>query len=592
MSPPDFAQRLAALREEMRREGLDAFLVPAGDRFGGEFVAPSDQRLEWLAGFSGSAGEIAATMDSAAICVDSRYSVQARQQVDAAAIQVLDAPAGSVEGWLAASLPGGSAVGFDPWLYTRSQVGKKRNALEAAGLSLRTAENLVDRIWTDRPEAPFQPAVSYPVSFAGESRESKLDRMARRIGSAGADAALLARPESVAWLLNIRGSDVPRMPVVQAYAILHASGRAELFADPRKFGTELLAELGSDVSVRPISELEQALKSLGGPALADPETVPEWIFRRLEENGNGIVPGRDPCIAAKAIRNCVEAHGARSAQLRDGAAVARFLAWLHAEAASGRTTELDAISKLEEFRRSTGKLMDLSFDTIAASGPNGAVVHYRADASSNRVPKQGDLFLVDSGGQYLDGTTDITRTVAVGEPSAEHRKCYTRVMMGLIDLSRANWPRGCAGRDLDSIARYHLWLDGRDYGHGTGHGVGHYLGVHEGPQRISRQAAETLLPGMMVSIEPGYYREGEFGIRLENLVLVEEAPPRGNSGSEMLRFETLTYAPFDASLVDAAELSGSQKRWLNHYHADVLAKIGPLLDGPRAAWLERACRPI
>ena len=592
MSPPDFARRLAALREEMQREGLDAFLVPAGDRFGGEFVAPSDPRLAWLAGFSGSAGEIAATMDSAAICVDSRYSVQARQQVDAAAIQVLDAPAESVEAWLAASLRGGSAVGFDPWLYTRSRIGRKRNTLKAAGLSLRSAEDLVDRIWTGRPEAPSQPAVSYPVSFAGESRESKLERMARRIKSAGADAALLAPPESIAWLLNIRGSDVPRMPVVQAHAILHASGRAELFADPRKFSEELTAELGSDIRVRPIGELGQALQSLRGPALADPETVPEWMFRRLEEIGNGIIPGRDPCIAAKAIRNSVEAGGARSAHLRDGAAIARFLAWLSSEAASGETTELDAISKLEEFRRSTGKLMDLSFDTIAASGPNGAVVHYRADASSNRVLRRGDLFLVDSGGQYLDGTTDITRTVAVGQPSAERRKCYTRVMMGLIDLSRANWPRGCVGRDLDPIARYHLWLEGRDYGHGTGHGVGHYLGVHEGPQRISRNSEETLLPGMTVSIEPGYYREGEFGIRLENLVLVAQAPPRGDSASEMLRFETLTYAPFDVTLVDAEELSGSQKNWLNRYHADVLAKIGPLLDGPDAVWLERACRPI
>lgn len=592
MSPPDFARRLAALREEMRREGLNAFLVPAGDRFGGEFVAPSDQRLAWLAGFSGSAGEIAATMDSAAICVDSRYSVQARQQVDTAAIQVLDAPAESVEGWLASRLPNGSVVGFDPWLYTRSRVGTKRKVLQSAGLSLRTAENLVDRIWIGRPEAPSRPAVSYPVSFAGESRESKLDRMARRIRNAGADAAVLAQPESVAWLLNIRGTDVPRTPVVQAYAILHASGRAELFADLRKFGRELLAELGSDVRVNPIGELGQALQSLGGTALADPETVPEWIFRRLEEIGRRSMPGRDPCIPAKAIRNSVEAAGARSAHLRDGAAVARFLAWLHAEASSGRTTELDAISKLERFRRGTGKLMDLSFDTIAASGPNGAVVHYRADASSNRVLQRGDMLLVDSGGQYLDGTTDITRTVAIGEPSNEHRKCYTRVLMGLIDLSRANWPRGCAGRDLDPIARYHLWLEGRDYGHGTGHGVGHYLGVHEGPQRISRQSGETLLPGMVVSIEPGHYREGEFGIRVENLALVEQAPSRRNPGSEMLRFETLTYAPFDSKLIDAEELSKSQKSWLNRYHADVLAKIGPLLDGSDAAWLKRACSPI
>ena len=585
-------ERLASLREAMRRVGIDAYLVPRTDKFQSGMIAPQDERVAWLTGFTGSAGCFAATTRSAALEVDGRYDVQARLQVDAEEIEILVGMQDKLSAWIAQALPSRSLVGFDPWLHARQDVRRIRTELHPNGLELRSVAGLVDRIWADRPAAPTGPAYDYPIKHAGERREEKIERISRELREAGANAAILTKPESIAWLLNIRGSDVDYSPIVQAYAVLAEDCRVELFADPRKFGSDLADVLKPAVRIRPFDVLPTALAELSGRTLIDPRSAPERLFELLEDNEVRIVEADDPCVNAKSIKNKVEVENHKSAQEQDGVAVAKFLAWIDGRATADAVTEIEAAAELERFRRSSGKLKGLSFATIAASGPHGAIIHYHPTAETNRKLKPGDLFLVDSGGQYLEGTTDVTRTVVVGEPTEDQRRDYTRVLKGLIALSTAKWPPNRTGRDLDTIARYPLWLSAQDYMHGTGHGVGHFLAVHEGPQSISTRFDEPLMPGMIVSVEPGLYLEGRYGIRLENLALVEACLTDNSDSGEFLRLETLTFAPFDRRLINASELSRDECQWLDQYHSSVLAKIGPHLADADLDWLEQACAAI
>ena len=588
--PEQGPPRLAALREAMAAEGLAGFLVPRADVHQGETVTPRDERLAWLTGFTGSAGFCAVLADEAGLFVDGRYRVQARAQT-AEEIAIVPWPETALRGWLAERLPAGE-VGYDPWLHTAKEIDELRAGLTAVGL--RPVDNLVDRIWDgsgDRPPPPDAPFVPYPDELAGETAASKRARIAEVLREAGEKAAVLTLPDSIAWLLNIRGSDVARNPVPHAFAILHEDARCDLFARLGK-ADAVADHLGAEVTVLAQDAFPAALVNLSGPVRVDPAKAPDAVMRILGEADLEVSRAEDPCIRPKAIKNPVELAGAREAHLRDGAAVVRFLAWLDATAPGG-LTEIAVVRALEGFRRETNLLRDISFDTIAGSGPHGAIVHYRVTESTDRALREGELLLVDSGGQYLDGTTDITRTVAIGEVPQPVRETFTRVLRGMIALSRTPFPRGVAGCHLDALARQHLWLAGQDYDHGTGHGVGHHLGVHEGPQGISRRSTVPLEPGMIVSNEPGHYREGAHGIRIENLVAVVEAVmPEGADDRDMLAFETLTFAPIDRRLIVTSMLPEDERAWLDAYHAAVAERIGPRVEGDAARWLERATAPL
>ncbi|TCP62408.1 Xaa-Pro aminopeptidase [Rhodovulum bhavnagarense] len=590
--PEDGQPRLAALRAVMAREGLAGFLVPRADAHQGEYVAPRDARLAWLTGFTGSAGFACVLMDKAGVFVDGRYRVQARAQIDGAVFAPVDWPEVRLADWLRENL-GSGTVGLDPWLHTPREIETLEGALADSGIVLREVDNLVDRIWSDQPAPPLGEIIPYPETLAGETHGAKRARIAKILCAAGQQAAVLTLPDSIAWLLNIRGSDIPRNPVPHGFAVLHRDGRVTLFVDPAKVTETLRAHLGGEVTLRPVEALAPGLKSLVGPVRVDPGSAPLWILRQLQEGGIEIAQAEDPCILPKARKSQAELDGTRAAHLRDGAAMVEFLAWLDREAPSGRLSEIDVVRALEGFRHATGHLRDISFDTIAGAGPNGAIVHYRVTEATNRPVRPGELLLVDSGGQYLDGTTDITRTMAVGEPPQEARAPFTRVLKGMIAISRARFPKGLSGRDLDALARYPLWLAGQDYDHGTGHGVGVYLCVHEGPQRLSRLSGVVLEPGMIVSNEPGYYREGAFGIRIENLVVVREAAPlEGADDRAMLDFETLSWVPIDRRLIAPALLSKDERDWLNAYHAEVAQRIGPLVSDAARDWLVGATAPI
>ncbi|MFP4274421.1 MAG: aminopeptidase P family protein [Paracoccaceae bacterium] len=586
--PEQGPPRLRALREEMARDGLDGFLVPRADAHQGEYVAPRDQRLAWLTGFTGSAGFAVVLQAVAGLFVDGRYTVQARAQV-AEVFTPLDWPATRPGAWLRQHLPHGGAVGFDPWLHSVDEIARLRAALEGSGITLRESVNLVDRIWEDQPAPPAGAVTPHPDALAGESAADKRTRLAAGLREAGHRAAVITLPDSLCWLLNIRGADIPRNPVVHGFAILHDDARVSLFMAEAKLAG---VALGDGVALHAPEDFLPALAALSGPVRLDPASAPVAVARALEKGDAEPVHGRDPCLLPKATKTRAEIRGAEAAHLRDGAAMCEFLSWLD-EQAPGSVTEIGAATKLEECRRATGELRDISFDTISGAGPHGAIVHYRVTEETDRPLGAGELYLVDSGGQYRDGTTDITRTVAIGDPGAEERACYTRVLQGLIAISRLRWPEGLAGRDLDALARMPLWLAGQDYAHGTGHGVGAYLSVHEGPQRLARTGEEPLLPGMILSNEPGFYREGAFGIRLENLVVVEEAPelPGGNL-ARMLRFHTLTHVPFDRHLIEAEMLHGPDRAWLNAYHALCRSKIGPRLGNRAKTWLDDATAPI
>jgi Xaa-Pro aminopeptidase len=585
-SPDQGPPRLAALRAEMRAEGLDAFIVPRADAHQGEYVALCDERLAWLTGFTGSAGFAVVTADEAGVFIDGRYRLQVRGQV-AKVFTPVDWPATKPGPWLADKLNDGAKVGFDPWLHTAEEIERLKSDLGETRL-LVPSPNLIDRIWKDRPSPPEALAFAHPIEFAGESSREKCQRLADILKAQGQKAAVLTLPDSICWLLNIRGNDVARNPVVQAFAILHDDAKVSLFGEPRKFDV-----LGPDpaIAIAPGKAFADALSILAGPIRVDKATAPLAVPDILRAAGIEVVWGEDPCILPKARKNASELKGMRDAHLRDAAAMVRFLAWLDREAPKGGVSEIDAVKALEGYRRATNSLREISFETISGSGPNGAIVHYRVTENTNRALRPGELYLVDSGGQYPDGTTDITRTVIIGAPNADQRDCFTRVLQGMIAISTARFPRGLAGRDLDALARAPLWRSGYDYDHGTGHGVGAYLSVHEGPQRISRASDVPLEEGMILSNEPGYYREGAFGIRIENLIVVSPAPKIGD-GRDQLCFETLTYVPIDRRLIDAAALAPWERAWIDVYHREVLEKVGRQVEGTDQDWLVSATEPL
>jgi Xaa-Pro aminopeptidase len=592
-APPE---RLAGLRAELARLGLDGFVVPRADEHQGEYVPRRSQRLGWLTGFSGSAGLAIVLADRAAIFIDGRYTLAVRGQVDTEAFVPHQIPDESPEAWIAAHLPKGGKLGFDPWLQTIDGHERfDRAAQRAGGSFVPVAQNPIDTVWHDRPAAPLAPVLPHPEEFTGESSEARRKRIAAIVEARGADVALLTAPDSIAWLLNVRGGDVPRTPFPLGFALLHSDGHVDLYMDRRKVPNRTLAWLGNAVTLAPPEELGDALDMLGKMTkrvLVESSTAPYWAATRLKAAGVTLVRDVDPVSLPKACKNPVELEGIRVAHRRDGAAVSRFLCWLDRESKNGSLREIEVSDRLQALRQETGKLRDLSFDTISGAGPNGAIVHYRASEATERTLEAGSLYLVDSGGQYRDGTTDITRTVAIGTPTPEMKDRFTRVLKGHIALAMARFPAGTTGSQLDALARYSLWQAGLDYDHGTGHGVGAYLSVHEGPHRISKAANTVALQsGMVVSNEPGYYKTGAYGIRIENLVAVTEAKIDG-ADRRYCEFETLTLAPIDLACVDDRLLTPPEKDWLNAYHARVRELVAPQVDAPTREWLKEVTRAI
>ena len=587
-------QRMAALRQAMTAQGLTGFLVPRADAHQGENVAPRDQRLAWLTGFTGSAGIAVVLADRAALFVDGRYTLQAANQVDGSLFEIVPIHKTPVSDWLEGVAAQDMRIGYSPWLHGKAEIDKLRDVAKAHGAAMVSVpDNPVDQVWQDQPPAPAGSVRIHPAEVAGEEAAAKRARIGKAVGEEGAVAAVLSLPDSIAWLLNIRGSDIARSPVAHGFALAHADGRVDLFMEPDKLGGEVRTHLGNEVAIHPVDAMAGVLQVLDGPILLDKATCPLWFAECLAVKGNELIWGRDPCVIPKATKNGAELDGMRAAHLRDGAAMARFLCWLDGAMASGETlTEIDVVTRLEAFRAEPGDLDDVSFETIAGSGPNGAIVHYRVTHESNRTITPGDLLLVDSGAQYPDGTTDITRTLATGPVTEDHRRHFTLVLKGMISLSRARWPQGLNGRDLDPLARVALWRAGLDYDHGTGHGVGACLNVHEGPQSLSRRGTAELLPGMIVSNEPGYYVTGSHGIRIENLVIVTPAEVPEGGEREMLGFETLTWAPIDRRLIDPDLMDADERDWLDGYHSEVLDRIGPLVDPATLAWLQQACAPL
>lgn len=594
------APRLEALRRQLGREGLDGFLVPRTDEHQGEYVAPGSERLRWLTGFSGSAGVALVLSERAVLFVDGRYTLQARRQADPTLFEVASLTDMPPSAWLAEQARPGQKFGFDPWLHTLAEAAALRaKAGSARAEMVPLAANPIDALWTDRPAPPRGKVEIQPIEFAGELARDKLPRLAEMIAQQGATHAVLTDPASLAWAFNIRGADIAHTPVPLGFAILAADGTHQLFLDPAKLSRSVKAYLTQLCGLRRPADLEDELARLastGGRIALDPHLAAERLRMLVSENGGTVIEAPDPARLPRATKNDVEIAGSRAAHRRDGAAIAALLAWLDAQK-PGSVDEIGVATALEGFRRKAGEetqmpLRDISFDTISGAGENGAIVHYRVTRATNRKLAKGELFLLDSGGQYQDGTTDITRTVAIGEPSAEMRTRFTQVLKGMIALSMLRFPPGTRGQDIDALARQFLWQAGCDYAHGTGHGIGAFLSVHEGPQRISKTGGERLLPGMIVSNEPGYYKEGAYGIRCENLILVRPAEPVPDGDIAMHSFETLTLAPFDRRLIDKDLLSPAELDWLNAYHARVLAEIGSMVDAGTREWLEKATGEI
>ena len=593
--------RLDGLRKELARRGLDGFVIPISDEHMSEYVGSYAQRLNWLTGFGGSAGSAAVLQDRAAMFTDGRYTVQVREQVSGALYDYEDVPATSPAKWIAAHAPEGAKIGYDAWLHGIGWAEEAEAAFARRGIELVPVDgNPIDAIWDDRPQASLAAAVPHGDAHAGRSSADKRSEVADWLKQEGYDATVVSALDSVAWLLNMRGSDVDNTPVALSYVLAHADGTAELFIAPDKVTPELTQHLGNAVTVRDRAEFVPALEALEGKRVAvDPNHAVAGIFHALEQGGASVVRTDDPTVLPKAIKNPAEQQGHRDAQSRDGAAVARFLRWLGIEAPKGGIDELTAAAKLREFREAGGLLKDASFDTISAAAGHAALPHYKVDEDSNIPIPPSSIYLVDSGGQYLDGTTDITRTVWIGpgEPTAEMVERNTRVLKGHIQLDMQKFPDRTTGGALDALARMHLWNGGVDYGHGTGHRVGSFLSVHEGPQRISKPGGtfpgtETpLREGMILSNEPGYYKPGEYGIRIENLVLVVDAGLADSEG-KYLGFETLTMVPLDRTLVDRALLSEAEIGWWNDYHTAVYATLAPQLEGDDLAWLEEQCAPL
>ena len=594
-----YADRLAALREQLKRDRLDGFVVPLTDEHMSEYVGAYARRLAWLTGFQGSAGSAVVLPQEAAIFTDGRYTLQVRSQVSADDWSYQSVPETSISTWLKDHAPEGAKIGYDPWLHTSDWVKQASEQLAAKGAELvAVGRNPIDQVWADRPLPSKARLTVQPDELAGRSSAAKRQEMADWLQANGADAAVLAALDSIAWTFNLRGADVERTPVALAFALVHQDGTADLFVEPDKVGDDVRAHLGNGVRLHPREAFEGVLEAMSGKLVAvDPERSVAAIGSALDRAGARVWRVRDPAVLPKAVKNATEIAGHRSAQARDGAAIARFLKWVEQEAPKGGLDELKASDHLEDLRRASGELRDLSFDSISGSGPNGAIVHYKASEETNRPLEMDSLYLIDSGGQYAEGTTDITRTLAIGQPTEEMRDRFTRVLKGHIALATAVFPKGTRGSQLDSFARRPLWEAGLDYSHGTGHGVGAFLSVHEGPQRIapvgSGQAGgdEPLRPGMILSNEPGYYKTGEYGIRIENLVLVVEKDIAG-AEKPMFGFDTLTFAPIERKLIVREMLSESELDWLNRYHAEVVATIGPRLDAQDRDWLERACAPL
>ncbi len=586
--PEQGPPRLQALRAELNAEGLDGFLVPRADAHQGEYVSARDERLAWLTGFTGSAGFCVALRNVAGVFIDGRYRTQVKAQV-ADVYTPVPWPDISLAQWLKQQLPEGGRVGFDPWLHTPGQIEQTEAGLVGSGVTLVQSANLVDRIWSDQPPPPAAPAKVHPIEFAGESHDQKRARLGAVLADKGIVSAVITLPDSLCWLLNIRGADIPRNPIAQGFAILHASGAVDLFMTADKL-VEVVAHLDDCVTCHMPEAFLAALEALQGPVLLDKSSVPVIVADTV---GDAVHWGDDPCALPKACKNAAEIAGSAEAHLRDGAAVVELLAWLDAQA-PGTLHETRVVSQLETFRRRDNALQDISFETIAGTGPNGAIMHYRVTEETDSALQEGHLIVLDSGGQYLDGTTDITRTIAIGTPPDEACAAFTRVLAGMIAMSRLIWPKGLAGRDIEAIGRAPLWYAHQDFDHGLGHGVGAYLSVHEGPQRLSRVSTVPLQPGMILSNEPGYYREGAFGIRIENLLVVEaaECPDGGDAHREMLSWRTLTYAPIDRRLIVPEMLDAPARQWLNAYHAQTLAVIGPRVCETARDWLAQACRPI
>ena len=594
---PSFGPRhVPLIRKAMADQGLDGFLAPHEDEHQNEYLPAANDRLAWATGFTGSAGAAVILADKAAVFVDGRYTLQVKDQVDPKLFEIRDLVEGGVSAYLEQELKPGQTVGYDPRLHSPDALANLRTAVAKTGARLKPVEvNPLDQAWGDaRPAQPQAPVVPHSLDYSGEDSASKRARIGESLKAQSAQAAVLTAPASIAWLFNVRGGDVIRSPLPLGQAILNADGTARLFLDPAKVSDELRAWLGNQVALETPDALPSALADLKGKAVVvDPAQSSAWYFDALEKAGAGVVRAADPCALPRACKNPVEIEGTRRAHIRDGAALSTFLRWVSTEAQTELPDELTVVAKLESIREATGALKDLSFDTIAGAASNGAVVHYHPTRRTAKQTESGSLLLVDSGAQYMDGTTDVTRTLAIGEPSQEMRERFTLVLKGHLALARIRFPAGTTGSALDTLARAPLWMAGLDYDHGTGHGVGSYLGVHEGPQRISKVPNSVALkPGMIVSNEPGYYKEGGYGIRIENLQFVTEAADVPGGERPMLGFETLTLAPIDRRLVARELLTAEETAQFDAYHARVLAVIGPQLDGAAKAWLEEACAPL
>ncbi|GGK35112.1 aminopeptidase P family protein [Salinarimonas ramus] len=592
--PARTAPRIAALRAELARRGVQGFVVPRSDEHQSEYVPPCDERLAWLTGFTGSAGTAVILADRAALFVDGRYTLQAPSQTDTGVITVVNSGETSPARWVEANLAEGAALAYDPWLHTAGEVARLEAAAKAAGGRLvALSPNPIDAIWEDRPARPKAPVRPHPEELAGLSRSEKLARLRETLAAEKLDALVVSDPHALAWLFNLRGGDVAHTPLPLGYALLPREGTATLFLDPAKVTNETGDAVGALATFRAPDALAPALADLaarGGKIRLDRDTAAKALSDVVREAGAEPDVGADPIARMKAVKTPAEIDGARAAHVRDGAAFARFLAWFE-DHAPGGLTEIDVVERLEAYRAETGALEDVSFPTIAGAGPNGAIVHYRVTAASNRALATGELFLIDSGAQYRDGTTDITRTLPVGEPTDEMRDRYTRVLKGHLAISRAVFPKGATGAQIDGFARAPLWQAGLDYDHGTGHGVGSFLSVHEGPQRIAKTGTTPLEPGMILSNEPGYYKTGAYGIRIENLILVEAREIAGGE-REMRGFETLTLAPYARALIAPALLDADEIAFVDAYHARVLETLGPLVDEATRDWLAGACAPL
>ena len=587
-----YHQRLTDLRAELIRRGLAGYVIAHTDEHNSEYTPEYAQRLAWLTGFDGSAGLGVVLQDRAAIFVDGRYTLQARAQVDAADYAFKSLVEDDAARWIADTAKPGDRIGYDPWLHTEGWVKKASDTLTTAGMTLvAVAGNPIDAVWRDQPTPPKAPAEPYEVTYAGV--ESATKRAAIAEAMTDVDAVVITALDSIAWLLNIRGADVARTPVALSFLVLHRSGEADLYIDPDKVTPRLRAHLGNAVRIYPKDAFLDGLKALGvsrKTVAVDPATVGVAVLQTVSEAGATVARRADPCTLPKAKKNAVELAGVRAAHLRDGAALTRFLAWIDREGPTGKIDELAAADRLEAFRAETGALQDLSFDTISGSGPNGAIVHYRVTADTNRRIEAGTLYLIDSGAQYLDGTTDVTRTVAIGVPPEDARRNFTLVLKGHIAVSTARFPKGTTGAQLDTLARMPLWRAGLNYDHGTGHGVGCYLNVHEGPQRIAKAGTAALEPGMIVSNEPGYYKAGAYGIRIENLLTVRASEVKAEL--DLLEFEVLTLAPIDRKLIVAEMLNDDERAWLDAYHARVRDALISKVDTDTARWLTAATAPI